>query len=110
MKFILASSSPRRQELLASIGLYPDEIIGPDIDETPTKGESPRQYVERMASEKARFVHSQTPQAIVLAADTIVERGRKIVLKAGDHTEAQHILESLSGRRHRVYTALCVIS
>lgn len=110
MKLILASSSPRREELLTSIGLAPDDMISPQVDETPLKGESPREYVNRIAILKARTVHSQNPKAYVLAADTIVEMGRKIVLKAQDRTEAALILKRLSGRRHRVYTGVCVLS
>lgn len=110
MKFILASSSPRRQELLASVGLTPDEIASPDVDESPLKGENPREYVKRIAILKARTIHSQNPQAYVLAADTIVEMGHKIILKAQDQEEAALILKRLSGRRHRVYTGVCVLS
>jgi septum formation protein len=110
MKLILASSSPRRRELLGLLGLTPDQIISPEVDETPLKYEIPRDYVKRVAIEKARAVHSRVPEAYILAADTIVERGRKIVLKAGNEEEARRILQSLSGRRHRVYTSVCVIS
>ena len=110
MKLVLASSSPRRQELLASIDLVPDEIISPQIDETPLKGESPREYVKRIAILKARTVHSQMPHDYILAADTIVEMGRKIILKAQNREDAALILGRLSGRRHRVYTGVCVLS
>jgi septum formation protein len=110
MKLILASSSPRRRELLALLGLTPDQIISPEVNETPLKNEVPRDYVQRVAIEKARAVHFRVPEAYILAADTIVERGRKIVLKAENEAEARRILESLSGRRHRVYTTVCVIS
>jgi septum formation protein len=110
MKLILASSSPRRRELLSSIGLLPDDIISPDVDETPKKGESPQEYVKRIAILKARAVHATSSEAYVLAADTIVEMGRKIILKARDREDARLILQGLSGRRHRVYTGLCVLA
>lgn len=110
MQLILASSSPRRQELLASIGLNPHKIISPDVNETPLKGESIRDYVKRIAHLKAQTVHLQMPEAYVLSADTIVEMGRKIICKPQDEADARRILEKLSGRRHRVYTGVCVFS
>ena len=110
MKLVLASSSPRRSELLAGIGIIPDEIIAPDVDETPRKGEVPWEYSGRIARLKAHTVHQMTKDAYVLAADTIVERNRKIILKAENETEARQILEGHSGRRHRVFTSVCVIS
>jgi len=110
MKLILASSSPRRLELLASIGIVPHQIISPDINENPLKHESIGHYVRRIACLKAQAVHQQTPQAYVLAADTAVELGGKIILKAQQQEEARAILTRLSGRRHRVYTGVCVIS
>lgn len=110
MQLILASSSPRRLELLSSIGVVPSQILSPDIDETPLKHEDVRPYVERIARLKAQAVHAQIEDAYVLAADTIVELGGKIVLKAKDLEDARKILTRLSGRRHRVYTSICVIS
>ena len=110
MKLILASSSPRRLELLASIGIVPHQILSPDIDESPLKNEDVRPYVERIALLKAQAVHRQVSDAYVLAADTAVELGGKIVLKAGNQEEARAILTRLSGRRHRVYTGVCLIS
>jgi septum formation protein len=110
MKLILASSSPRRRELLASLGVTPHQIISPEIDETPLKKEAPQDYVKRIAVEKAKAVHLRVPDAYILAADTIVERGRKIILKAENAGDARRILVSLSGKRHRVYTSVCVIS
>ncbi|HUX78985.1 MAG TPA: nucleoside triphosphate pyrophosphatase [Alphaproteobacteria bacterium] len=110
MKLILASSSPRRRELLASIGLIPDQIISPDVDETPIKGEGIREYVKRIAILKARAVHSKIPEAYVLAADTSVEMGRRILLKAENKEEARQMLNWHSGRRHKVYSAVCVLS
>ena len=110
MKLILASSSPRRTELLASIGLIPDKILSPNVNETPLKGEKIREYVRRIAIFKARAIHSQISDAYVLAADTAVEIGGKIVLKAQNKEEAYSIMNRLSGRRHRVYTGVCIIS
>lgn len=109
MKLILASSSPRRKELLISAGLTPDQILSPDVDETPLKGEKIRDYVKRIAILKARAVHSQISDAFVLAADTSVEFGRRILLKAKDKEEATQMLQWYSGRRHRVYTAVCAL-
>ena len=108
--FILASSSPRRSELLGTLGIVPDKIIAPDIDETPLKGESPRDYVKRIARLKARVVYEKNEDAYVLAADTILERNRRIILKAENETEAKKILEGHSGKRHRALTAVYVIS
>ena len=110
MKFILASSSPRRQELLASIGMLPDQILSPDVDETPLKNEGIREYVKRIAILKARTVHGQVSEAYVLAADTSVECGRRILLKATDKEDARKMLKGYSGRRHKVYTGVCVLS
>ncbi len=110
MKLILASSSPRRRELLASIGVVPAQIISPEIDETAHKGEGIREYVKRIARLKARVVHVQIPEAYVLAADTSVELGKRILLKAENREEARQMLERHSGRRHKVYTAICVLS
>jgi len=110
MKLILASSSPRRKELLASIGLTPHQALSPEVDESPIKGEGIRDYVKRIAILKARAVHSQIPEAYVLAADTAVELGGKIVLKAQNRQEAESIMSRLSGRRHRVYTGVCIVS
>src|SRR5690606_30462898 len=110
MTLILASSSPRRIELLKSIDLNPDHILPADIDETPLKGEDIRPYVKRIAQLKAKAIHTQIPDAFVIAADTAVGSGRKILLKAEDRAEAKKTLEHLSGRRHRVYTCVYVIS
>lgn len=110
MQLILASSSPRRLELLASMGVTPDQILSPDVDESCIKGELVRDYVKRIAHLKARAIHNQFPEAYVLAADTAVETGRKVVLKAETSDDAKRILNQLSGRRHRVYTGVCVLS
>ncbi|QJF52384.1 Maf family protein [Roseobacter ponti] len=105
--FILGSGSPRRKELLAQIGVAPDEIRAPDIDEEPHPRELPRPYCARMAREKAAAVPSG-PDDIVLCADTTVALGRRILGKPADATEAEAFLRALSGRRHRVITAVAV--
>lgn len=105
--FILASASPRRLQLLQQTGLVPDEVIPPDIDETPHKTESPDKYALRIAEAKAALVSAKYPDAFVLAADTVVACGRRILPKAEDEKTAAKCLQLLSGRRHRVYTAVC---
>lgn len=107
MKLILGSGSPRRRELLAQIGILPDDIRAPDIDETPLKTELPRPYCARMATEKARAVQSDSDD-IVLCADTTVALGRRILGKPDDAGQAAQFLLALSGRRHRVITAVAV--
>ena len=107
MKLILGSGSPRRLELLAQIGLTPDDIRAPDIDETPTKAEQPRPYCARMAREKVAAVPIVDGE-IVLCADTTVAMGRRILGKPKDAGEAAEFLLALSGRRHRVITAIAV--
>ena len=107
---ILASASPRRTELLAAAGIVPDQTIPAEIDETPQKAEAPEAYVSRMAEEKARAVAAKHASKVVLAADTIVVCGRSILLKAADEAEARKLLKKLSGRRHRVMTAVAVIN
>ncbi|MEZ5716560.1 MAG: Maf family protein [Paracoccaceae bacterium] len=107
MKLILGSGSPRRLELLAQLGLAPDDIRPPEIDETPLKGELPRPYCARMATEKAAAVPAG-PGEVVLCADTTVALGRRILGKPEDAAEARAFLTALSGRRHRVITAVAV--
>jgi septum formation protein len=104
---ILASASPRRHDLLARIGVAPDRVITPQIDETPEKSELPRTYAARMARAKARA--AEVPEALVLAADTVVAVGRRILPKAESVEQARACLGLLSGRRHRVMTALVLI-
>lgn len=106
---ILASSSPRRKDLLVQIGIYPNLIVPADIDETPHKGELPAPYVKRMAQEKAEKIAKLHPDAIILAADTIVVTGRSILPKAEDEATARDCLKRLSGRRHRTMTAFAII-
>lgn len=108
-QLILASASPRRLQLLQQAGITPDEIIPAGIDETPHKNEAPLSYVKRMAQEKAKIISARYPEAVVLAADTVVVAGRRILPKAEDEKTARECLEFLSGRRHRVYTAVCVL-
>ena len=108
-RFILASASPRRQELLARIGLLPDAVDPADIDETPRKGERPEPHVARLAAEKAAVVATRHPGAVVLAADTLVAAGLRILPKVEDETTARQCLTLLSGRRHRVLTAVTLI-
>ncbi len=107
MTFILGSGSPRRKELLAQIGVVADHIRAPDIDETPHKAELPRPYCARMAREKAMAVAAETDD-IVLCADTTVALGRRILGKPCDRAEAERFLRAMSGRRHRVITAVAV--
>ena len=107
MKLILGSASPRRRELLAQLGITPDAVLPPDIDETPRKAELPRPYCARLALEKARAVTSD-PDDIVLCADTTVALGRRILGKPEDAAEAAAFLRLMSGRRHQVITAVAV--
>ena len=106
---MLASASPRRIELLAQIGVLPDAVVPADIDESPRKDEAPRAYVARMAAEKAAAVAAVEP-GVVLAADTTVVAGRRILGKPVDAAEAAAFLRLLSGRRHRVMTAVTVMA
>lgn len=108
VSFILASASPRRLKLLQQIGLTPAEIIPADIDESPRKDESPRLYAKRIAQAKAHIVAEKFPESIILAADTVVACGSRILPKADDEKSARLCLKLLGGRRHRVYTAVCV--
>jgi septum formation protein len=105
---VLASASPRRLALLAQIGIVPDRIISPDIDETPLSDELPRDYARRLARAKADAVAAT--DAFVLAADTVVAAGRRILPKAETGAEARRCLALLSGRRHRVITAVVLRS
>ena len=105
--FILGSGSARRKELLAQIGVSADEIRAPDIDETPHRSELPRPYCRRMAREKVQAVPA-AGQDIVLCADTTVALGRRILGKPADADEARRFLDAMSGRRHRVITAVAV--
>ena len=105
---LLASSSPRRRDLLAQIGLTPGRILSPDIDESPQRGELPRPYAERMAREKALAVPRGDGE-VVLAGDTTVAAGRRILPQAESADDVRRFLALLSGRRHRVFSAVAVI-
>ena len=107
LRLVLGSGSPRRLELLAQIGIVPADIRPPDIDETPLRGELPRPYVIRMAREKAQAVPCGAGE-VVLCADTTVAMGRRIMGKPENAAEAAAFLHAMSGRRHRVITAVAV--
>lgn len=106
---ILASASPRRKELLALIGVAPDEVIAADIDETPQKAELPSPLVVRLATGKAERVASDHPDAFVLGSDTVVAVGRRILPKPEDANEARNFLKLLSGRSHRVWSGVALV-
>ncbi len=105
---ILASSSPRRRELLARIGAVPDRVTSPDIDEAPLRGEQPRPYALRLASAKAHAAERAAGD-IVLAGDTTIALGRRILPPADSEAVQRDLLGKLSGRRHRAISAICVI-
>lgn len=109
MRLILASASPRRRDLLARIGVVPDAIDAADIDETPLEAELPRVHAARLARTKALAVAARHPGAVVLAADTVVAVGRRILPKAEDEATARQCLTLLAGRRHHVLTAVAVV-
>ena len=108
LQLILASASPRRRELIARLGIEPAAIAKADIDEAPHKGELPRVYAARMAREKAQAVAGEG--AYVLAGDTVVALGRRILPKAEDAATARACLKLLSGRRHRVLSAVALLA
>jgi septum formation protein len=107
VRLILGSASPRRRDLLAQLGLTPDAVTPPDIDETPRKGELPRFYCTRLALEKVRAVPDGADD-VILCADTTVALGRRILGKPRDAGEAAAFLVALGGRRHQVITAVAV--
>jgi septum formation protein len=109
MRLVLASSSPRRRDLLARIGVVPDRIEAPDIDETPMRGEAPRAYALRMAVQKAAAV-TRGDDEIVLAGDTTIAVGRRILPPASTHDVQRQLLSLLSGRRHHCLSAVCVVA
>ena len=106
---ILASASPRRLELLRRIGVVPDAVDPADIDESVRPGERPEPHVSRLAAEKAAVVAARHPGKLVLAADTLVVAGQRILPKAEDEATARQCLKWLSGRRHQVLTAVTVV-
>lgn len=105
MRLILGSASPRRLDLLVQVGIVPDAVASPDIDETPLRGELPRLCAARLARAKAAAI-PDAAGALVLAADTVVALGRRMLGKPADAAEAARFLRLLSGRRHRVITAV----
>lgn len=109
VRLILASASPRRLDLLARLGIVPDAVDAADIDETAGAGELPRAHAARLAREKAQAVAARHPGAVVMGADTVVAAGRRILPKAEDEATARACLALLSGRRHRVMTAVALI-
>lgn len=109
MRLVLASASPRRLDLLARLGVVPDAVDPADIDETAHAGEQPRAHAARLAREKAALVAARHPGRLVLAADTVVAAGRRILPKVEDEATARRCLALLSGRRHRVLTAVALI-
>jgi len=109
MRLILASASPRRLDLLAQIGVTPDAVDPAHIDETPLRGELPRDHAVRLAAQKAVAVAARHPGVCVLAGDTVVAVGRRILPKAEDEATARACLRLLSGRRHHVFSAITLI-
>ncbi len=107
--FVLASASPRRLELLKRIGVTPDLVDPADCDETPHKGERPLAYAKRIAAEKAEVVAARRAGAAILSADTVVAVGARILGKAETDADARVFLTLLSGRRHRVHSAVTLI-
>lgn len=106
---VLASASPRRLDLLKQVGIVPDVVAPADLDETPGVTELPRVYAERLAAEKASAIAVSHKDAFVLAADTVVACGRRILPKAETEEEARTCLNLLSGRAHRVYTGISLV-
>ncbi|WP_156680819.1 Maf family protein [Sphingomonas profundi] len=108
-RLVLASASPRRLDLLARIGIAPDLVDPADIDETPARAEAPIAHARRLAAAKAAAAAARHPDAAVLAADTVVAAGTRILPKAEDEATARACLSLLSGRRHRVHTAVSLV-
>jgi len=109
-ELVLASASPRRRELLARLGIAAPRVLATDIDESPLPREVPRDHAVRLAAAKARAAAEQAPGALILAGDTVVGVGRRILPKAEDEKTARRCLALLSGRRHRVFSAIAVLS
>jgi septum formation protein len=106
---VLASASPRRLELLARIGVTPAAVDPADIDESPLKGELPLPHAKRLAAEKAAAVAARHPGSLVLASDTVVACGQRILPKAESEQQVRDCLALLSGRRHRVHSAVTLV-
>lgn len=109
MRLVLASSSPRRRDLLARIGIVPARIASPDVDETPRPNELPRAYALRVARDKALAV-ARAPDELILAGDTTVAVGRRILGKPGDEADLRRMLGLLSGRRHHCISAVALVT
>lgn len=107
---VLASASPRRLDLLAQVGVTPDRVDPADIDESPLRDETPRRHALRLAQEKARVVAARAPVDFVLAADTVVAVGRRILPKAETQADVLYCLKLLSGRNHKVLTGVALIA
>ncbi|MDB5460561.1 MAG: maf [Caulobacteraceae bacterium] len=105
---VLASASPRRLDLLRQVGIEPDRVMSPEIDETPVDSETPRQLALRLARGKALAGAAEAPGAFVIAADTVVALGRRVFGKPRDEADARRMLTLLSGRAHRVLTGVAV--
>ena len=105
---VLASASPRRLDLLARIGVVPDSVVPADVDESVLRGELPRDHALRLAREKAEAVAAKNPDALVLAADTVVSVGRRVLPKVEDEATLRACMKLLSGRRHRVMTGVAL--
>ena len=108
-KLILASTSSKKLNLLNSIGYKPDKIISADVDKTPYKKEIPREYVKRIATQKTSKIYKQFPESLVLSAETVASRGRLVLTKPKNEDDAYRIFTLLSGRRHSVFTGICII-
>lgn len=108
-RLVLASASPRRLDLLRQMGITPDDVAPADIDESARKGELPLAYAQRIAAEKAAVIRPRFADAIILSADTVVACGRRILPKAETEAQARECLALLSGRRHRVISAVSII-
>ena len=110
-RLVLASASPRRLDLLRQIGITPDAVLPADIDETALRGETPTQLARRLAEQKAAALQGKSDDGdLILAADTVVSVGRRILPKTETETQARHCLALLSGRGHRVQTGICLIA
>ena len=107
---VLASASPRRLDLLRQVGLEPDRVVPTDLDETPLKGETPRQLALRLAVAKAQAAAAGAPDAYVVGADTVVALGARVFGKPDDEAAARRMLERLSGRAHRVLTGVAIVA
>ena len=108
--FILASASVNRRALLDEVRLVPDKIVSPEIDEEILKGETPARYVKRISIEKAKAVAKEYPNTCIVAADTVLAAGRRIIRKANTADEAKANLQLLSGRSHKVLTGLAIVA